>query len=51
VQLGGERFATLNDVVRHYNSFFGLGLDDEQAHDLSRIAEVVVVGLVHAMMI
>jgi len=28
------RFATLNDVVQHYNSFFGLGLDDKQAHDL-----------------
>jgi hypothetical protein len=28
------RFATLNDVVQHYNSFLGLGLDDQQAHDL-----------------
>jgi cytochrome c2 len=28
------RFATLNDVVQHYNSFFGLGLNDKQAHDL-----------------
>lgn len=28
------RFATLNDVVQHYNSFFGLGLDDNQVHDL-----------------
>ena len=28
------RFATLNDVVQHYNSFFGLGLDDNQIHDL-----------------
>src|ERR1700680_2894545 len=28
------RFATLNDVVRHYNSFFGLGLDGQQIQDL-----------------
>jgi len=28
------RFATLNDVVQHYNGFFGLGLNDKQAHDL-----------------
>jgi hypothetical protein len=28
------RFATLDDVVQHYNSFFGLGLNDMQAHDL-----------------
>jgi hypothetical protein len=28
------RFATLNDVVQHYNGFFGLGLDDRQIHDL-----------------
>jgi len=28
------RFATVNDVVQHYNSFFGLGLDDNQIHDL-----------------
>lgn len=28
------RFATLNDVVQHYNSFFGLGLNDQQIHDL-----------------
>ena len=28
------RFATLNDVVQHYNSFFGLGLSDEQVRDL-----------------
>jgi hypothetical protein len=28
------RFATLNGVVQHYNSFFGLGLNDVQAHDL-----------------
>jgi cytochrome c peroxidase len=28
------RFATLNDGVQHYNSFFGLGLNDKQAHDL-----------------
>jgi hypothetical protein len=28
------RFVTLNDVVQHYNSFFGLGLNDKQAHDL-----------------
>jgi cytochrome c5 len=28
------RFATLNDVVQHYNSFFALGLSDPQVHDL-----------------
>ncbi len=28
------RFATLNDVVQHYNNFFGLGLNDQQVHDL-----------------
>jgi hypothetical protein len=28
------RFATLNDVVQHYNSFFGLGLNEQQANDL-----------------
>ncbi len=28
------RFATLTDVVQHYNSFFGLGLSDPQVHDL-----------------
>jgi hypothetical protein len=28
------RFATLNDVVQHYNGFFGLGLEDGQVHDL-----------------
>jgi hypothetical protein len=28
------RFATLNDVVQHYNGFFGLGLNDQQANDL-----------------
>jgi hypothetical protein len=28
------RFATLSDVVQHYNSFFGLGLSDSQVHDL-----------------
>ncbi len=28
------RFATLNDVVQHYNSFFGLRLTDKQASDL-----------------
>lgn len=28
------RFATLDDVVNHYNSFFGLGLTDQQIHDL-----------------
>jgi cytochrome c peroxidase len=28
------RFATLNDVVGHYNSFFNLGLSDQQKHDL-----------------
>lgn len=28
------RFATLLDVVNHYNSFFGLGLSDEQKRQL-----------------
>jgi len=28
------RFATLGDVVQHYNNFFGLGLGDSQVHDL-----------------
>ena len=28
------RFATLLDVVQHYNSFFGLGLTSQQKHDL-----------------
>jgi hypothetical protein len=28
------RFATLNDVVGHYNSFFNLGLSDQQKSDL-----------------
>ena len=28
------RFATLDAVVQHYNSFFGLGLSDPQVHDL-----------------
>lgn len=28
------RFATLPDVVQHYNSSFGLGLTDQQVHDL-----------------
>lgn len=28
------RFATLNDVVQHYNSFFSLGLSDQQVSDL-----------------
>jgi cytochrome c peroxidase len=28
------RFATLNDVVQHYNSFLGLGLTDSQVQDL-----------------
>lgn len=28
------RFATLDAVVQHYNSFFGLGLSDSQVHDL-----------------
>jgi len=28
------RFATLGDVVHHYNSFFGLGLSDSQVHDV-----------------
>jgi len=28
------RFATLNDVVQHYNTVFGLGLADQQVHDL-----------------
>jgi hypothetical protein len=28
------RFATLNDVVNHYDDFFGLRLTDQQKHDL-----------------
>lgn len=28
------RFATLDAVVQHYNSFFALGLSDSQVHDL-----------------
>ena len=28
------RFATLGDVVQHYNGYFGLGLNDQQVHDL-----------------
>lgn len=28
------RFATLGDVVNHYNSLLGLGLSDQQVHDL-----------------
>lgn len=28
------RFATLTDVVQHYNSFFGLGLTNDQVSDL-----------------
>ena len=28
------RFATLNDVVQHYNSFFSLSLSDQQVSDL-----------------
>lgn len=28
------RFATLTDVVQHYNSFFALGLSDPQVNDL-----------------
>jgi cytochrome c peroxidase len=28
------RFATLEDVVRHYDNFFGLGLSDQQVQDL-----------------
>jgi mono/diheme cytochrome c family protein len=28
------RFATLNDVVQHYNNFFGLSLNDQQVRDL-----------------
>jgi cytochrome c2 len=28
------RFATLGDVVQHYNNFFGLRLTDSQVHDL-----------------
>ena len=28
------RFATLNDVVQHYNGVLGLGLDDQQVDDL-----------------
>ena len=29
------RFATLNDVVNHYNKHFSLGVTDEQSRDLS----------------
>ena len=29
-----ERFATLDDVVDHYNTFFNLGLIDPQKRDL-----------------
>ncbi len=28
------RFVTLLDVVNHYNTFFGLGLTDEEKNDL-----------------
>lgn len=28
------RFATLDDVVRHYDNLFELGLSDQQVHDL-----------------
>jgi len=28
------RFATLLEVVRHYDTFFGLGLSDQDKHDL-----------------
>ena len=28
------RFATLNDVVQHYNSFFSLGLNEQEVSDL-----------------
>jgi hypothetical protein len=28
------RFATLSDVVDHYNSFFGLGLTRDEKRDL-----------------
>jgi cytochrome c peroxidase len=28
------RFATLHDVVNHYNTFFGLGLTPDQIDDL-----------------
>ena len=28
------RFSTLGEVVQHYNGFFGLGLSDQQLHDL-----------------
>jgi uncharacterized protein DUF3179 len=28
------RFATLDDVVRHYDNLFGLGLSDQQVHDV-----------------
>ncbi|PYU18313.1 MAG: hypothetical protein DMG30_28145 [Acidobacteria bacterium] len=28
------RFATLDDLVRHYDNLFGLGLSDQQVHDL-----------------
>jgi hypothetical protein len=33
------RFATLGDVVQHYNSFFGLGLTDQQVQDLVQYLE------------
>jgi hypothetical protein len=29
------RFATLDDVLEHYNTFFSLGLSDEQVRDLA----------------
>jgi hypothetical protein len=29
------RFATLDDVIQHYNFFLGLGLSEQQVHDLS----------------
>ena len=38
------RFATLNDVVQHYNSFFGLGLDDKQAHDCEMLSSLPATG-------
>jgi hypothetical protein len=28
------RFATLDDVIQHYNEHFGLGLDEAEVHDL-----------------
>jgi cytochrome c peroxidase len=29
------RFGTLADVINHYNAVFGLGLTDQEKHDLA----------------